>query len=198
MAEGVHTWMNVVRSDEVKAAVALVASSDDKIEEFAQHLKPGDLRVLEADLTRTFDAFEADFPGCNSDENHDMLRRVLLCALHNVGCGYCQVRRCSEPPPSRAPGAARGGGARRAGACREGAVRCCTLSRPNARPSLTWRTQRASQPRSRPSLDAPTPGACPCPRSCVLTAPLRHAPAPIALALRALPATVCLRRGSIS
>lgn len=188
MTEGIHTWMNVVRSDEVKAAVALVASSDEKIEEFAQHLKPGDLRVLEADLTRTFDAFEADFPGCNSEANHDLLRRVLLCALHNVGCGYCQVsprHGALTEPPSRVarPHAARGPGASRD--CSTGCCTCetCVLARP----------KRAASP-----VRPPSPRAFPRPRGCAHFAPSGHAPAASALVLLALPVAARFRRGSIS
>jgi hypothetical protein len=91
MTGGLHAWMNIVRADEVKSAFAAVHSNDDVIALYANSLGSSDLRVLEADLSRTFDAFVADYPGANTDENQRLLRRILLCALHETGGGYCQV-----------------------------------------------------------------------------------------------------------
>jgi len=92
MCDGLHTWMNVVRSDEIKTAMAEINSGDEDIARFSDALSATDLHVLNADLTRTFDAFEEDFAGCDTEEHRSLLKRILICALHDAGCGYCQVR----------------------------------------------------------------------------------------------------------
>ena len=83
--------MNVVRSDEVKTSMAEVNAPEAEIERFSEVLSASDLHVLNADMTRTFDAFEDDFPGCDTEEHRSLLKRVIICALQRAGCGYCQV-----------------------------------------------------------------------------------------------------------
>lgn len=96
MTGGLHAWMNIVRADEVSSAVEAVHANDAVMALYGESIGRSDLRVLEADLTRTFDAFEADFPGANTVENQQQLKRVILCALYETGGGYCQVSRSED------------------------------------------------------------------------------------------------------
>lgn len=82
-----HRWCNIVDSEELVEAVTLLKGD---IVPLLAEIPPNDAHILEADVTRTFDAFEREYPGCDSEVNRTELRQILAIAVHEAGCGYCQ------------------------------------------------------------------------------------------------------------
>jgi hypothetical protein len=88
--DGFTEWMNIIPSEDIQGALVEVHASETVMKKLQDKLSRNDARVLDHDLTRTFDAFKTEFPGCDSAENRQTLRRVLLCAVTKANCGYCQ------------------------------------------------------------------------------------------------------------